>query len=180
MRYTVSTFLLVLMKFLVRFSGFHAYNYTLASVKLNMMKVNSLHYGSIGNLQLDTPYFIPHTEPSVSPPEFSIVCRTHGGPATAVRWALPNGTILASREYHDYEFSQIIVNSSHIELVYENRLLVRGRYNGTYHCTIKNNVHRYHSTLDEQVLEGSINVLGIYTFLVMSVYNYHYIMHSCW
>ena len=125
------------------------------------LKVNYLHYGFIGNLQLDTPYFIPHTEPSVSPPEFSIVCRTHGGPATAVRWALPNGTTLAWREYHDYEFSQIIVNSSHIELVYENRLLVRGRYNGTYHCTIKNNAHRYHSTLDEQVLVGSINVLGI-------------------
>ena len=30
------------------------------------------------------------------------------------------------------------------------------------HCAIKNNVHWYHSTLDEQVLEGSINVLGIY------------------
>ena len=82
--------------------------------------MNTLHYGSIGNLQLYTPYFIPHTEPSVSPPEFSIICRTHGGPATTVRWE-PNGTTLLMKEYHDYEFSQIIVNSSHIELVYENR-----------------------------------------------------------
>ena len=130
MRYTVFTSLLVLMKFLVRFSGIYTLS-LIASVKL---KVNYLHYGFIGNQQLDTPYFIPHTEPSVSPPEFSITCRTHGGPATLVKWALPNGTTLAWREYHDYEFSQIIVNSSHIELVYENRLLVRGRYNGTYHC----------------------------------------------
>ena len=100
------------------------------NLSLNIMKVNSLHYGSIGNLQqLDTPYFIPHTQPSVSPPEFSIICHTHGGPATTVRWELPIGTTLSVKEYHDYEFSQIIVNSSHIEHVYENRLLVRGKYN---------------------------------------------------
>ena len=76
--------------------------------------------------------FTLHTEPSVSPPEFSIICRSEGGPATHVNWWWPNRR---EQENSDHETSQIILNTSS-NSVYENRLRVRGRERGTYGCTI--------------------------------------------
>ena len=76
--------------------------------------------------------FTLHTEPSVSTPEFSIICRTEGGPATHVIWHGPRGRV---QEDSDHETSQIIVDTSS-NSVYENRLRVRGREGGTYICTI--------------------------------------------
>ena len=76
-----------------------------------------------------------HTEPSVSPPEFSIIFRTEGGPATHVQWIGPHGVV---QEDSDHETSQIIVDTSH-NSVYENRLRVRGRERGNYFCTATNN-----------------------------------------
>ena len=75
-----------------------------------------------------------HTEPSVSPPEFSIICHTEGGPATYVTWVGPNGKV---KEDSDHETSQIIVDTSN-NSVYENRLRIRGRKSGTYTCLIEN------------------------------------------
>ena len=76
-----------------------------------------------------------HTEPSVSPPEFSIIFRTEGGPATHVRWIWSGRPV---QEDSDHETSQIIVDTSH-NSVYENRLRVRGRERGNYFCTATNN-----------------------------------------
>ena len=86
-------------------------------------------------------YFTLHTEPSVSPPEFSIICRTEGGPATY--WFSPKGEV---QEDSDHETSQIIVDTSH-NSVYENRLRVRGRESGTYRCTIIRNQYQLNETI---------------------------------
>ena len=77
--------------------------------------------------------FTLHTEPSVSPPEFSIICHTQGGPATYVNWWGPLN--MKVQENSDHETSQIIVDTSS-NSVYENRLRVRGRESGTYICII--------------------------------------------
>ena len=83
--------------------------------------------------------FTLHTE---SVPEFTISCRTHGGPATTVQWTV-NGVSVQEDRYH--ETSQLILDTS-LNSVYDNRLRVRGRRSGTYNCTISNNIRDY---LDE-------------------------------
>ena len=65
----------------------------------------------------------------MSPPEFTIICRTEGGPATTVSWYRPNGDRVQEGD-SDHETSQIIVDTRNS--VYENRLQVRGREAGTY------------------------------------------------
>ena len=79
-----------------------------------------------------------HTEPNVSPPEFTLTCRSEGGPATTVSWQRNGATV---EEDRDHETSQIIVDTS-VNPVYENRLRVRGREGGDYHCIVtgKNNI----------------------------------------
>ena len=103
--------------------------------------------------------FTLHTEPSVSPPEFTIIFSTEGGPATHVLWLGPNGTVL--QENSDHQMSQIVVDTSH-NPVYENKLRVRGRESGKYICNIVNNVNDY--------------ISGTFGFLqeelsIMSMYN---------
>ena len=83
--------------------------------------------------------FTLHTEPRVSVPEFTISCRTHGGPATTVHWTV-NG--VSVQEDSDHETSQLILDTS-LNSVYDNRLRVRGRRNGTYNCSISNNIKFY-------------------------------------
>ena len=78
----------------------------------------------------------------MSPPEFTIICRTEGGPATTVLWQRPNGDRV---ELGDNETSQIIVDTRNS--VYENRLRVRGREGGTYFCIISNNIKDYFPNL---------------------------------
>ena len=68
----------------------------------------------------------------MSPPEFSIMCCSEGGPATNVNWWGPKGRV---QEDSDHETSQIIVDTSS-NSVYENRLRVRGRESGTHVCII--------------------------------------------
>ena len=75
-----------------------------------------------------------HTEPNVSPPEFTLTCRSEGGPATTVSWQRNGATV---EEDSDHETSQIIVDTTG-NTVYENRLRVRGREGGTYRCTVRN------------------------------------------
>ena len=87
----------------------------------------------LGTLSTLSVNFTLHTEPSVSPPEFSIICRTEGGPATHVYWFRPNRQLESDS---DHETSQLIVDTSH-NSVYENRLRVRGREGGDYTCDIK-------------------------------------------
>ena len=71
-----------------------------------------------------------HTVPSMSPPEFSIIVHTEGGPTTIITWSGPDGKM------HN-ETSQIIVDTSY-KSVYENRLRVKSREGGTYTYTIIN------------------------------------------
>ena len=81
--------------------------------------------------------FTLHTDLRASVPEFTISCRTHGGPATTVQWTV-NG--VSVEEDSDHETSQIILDTSH-NSVYDNRLRVRGRTSGNYNCSIGNDIY---------------------------------------
>ena len=80
----------------------------------------------------------------MSASEFTIICHTEGGPATTVLWQRPNGAIVQQGD-SDHETSQIIVDTT--VSVYENRLRVRGREDGTYYCIISNNIKDYFPNL---------------------------------
>ena len=82
----------------------------------------------------------------MSPPEFSIICRTEGGPATHVNWSGPKGIV---QKNSDHETSQIIVDTSS-NSVYENRLRVRGRESGAYICTIDS----YNPDTKQKIITG--------------------------
>ena len=90
----------------------------------------------------------------MSPPEFSIICRTHGGPATFVDWILP------SQNNHSIiiKGNQLIVDTSH-NSVYRNELRVRGRHSGNYTCFISNDMHNYFTIVTVH-LQGTINISG--------------------
>ena len=128
----------------------------------------------IGILHLESPHFILHTEPSVSPPEFSIICHTHGGPATNVVWFLP---LPDEMEFIDSERSQLIVDTSQ-NSTYENRLLVKGRYSGKCHCTINNNIQDYFPTAS-YLVQKSVQITGM-TIIIVYVSLFSSDMYSCW
>ena len=95
----------------------------------------------------------------MSPPELSIICRTHGGPTTSVLWYLPNNDFVnvELENYTNYETSTVVISTSH-NCVYENRLRVRGisgNYSGIFTYTLL--IH-YYQTIDS--VFGMINVLG--------------------
>ena len=97
--------------------------------------------------------FTLHTELTASVPEFTISCRTHGGPATIVSWTVDGDKVKESDI--DHETSQVILDTSH-NSVYDNRLRVRGRRTGTYYCRI--NGHFIDSSLltdSSQTITGS-------------------------
>ena len=95
----------------------------------------------------------------MSPPEFSIICRTHGGPATNVEWFPP-----LSDEIIDNERSQLIVDTSY-NTVYENRLLVRGSHSGIYQCRIENNIRDYFPTAS-YLVHQSVRITGMTIIIV--------------
>ena len=114
---------------------------------------HTVHVSQTGVLTLSSVHFTLHTEPSVSPPEFTITCHTQGGPATTVTWKNENNSHLADNR--DNETSQVIVDTSQ-NSVYENRLRVRGRESGLgYFCIIDN-------SLVQNVL-GSVILTGVYS-----------------
>ena len=98
----------------------------------------------------------------MSPSEFSIICRTHGGPTTSALWLLPNNDVVkvfpeSIENYTNYEASTVVIDTSH-NCVYENRLRVRGNYTGEY--TYYVNIQHYpHQGMDPVV--GMIDVLGM-------------------
>ena len=100
--------------------------------------------------------FTLHTEPNASVPEFTISCRTHGGPATAVQWTV-NG--VSVQEDSDHETSQLILDTS-LNSVYDNRLRVRGRRSGAYNCSVSNNIRQYLGVGIENQVNGSQNTFG--------------------
>ena len=112
-----------------------------ASTSTSVMNMVSSQYSVVNesmaclhitvDLRVSSMDFTLHTGSSVSPPEFTIICRTEGGPATRVTWR--HGGIFPE----DYEQSQIIMDTSQ-NSVYENRLRVRGRESGIYACFVMN------------------------------------------
>ena len=104
----------------------------------------------------------------MSPPEFSIICRTHGGPATIVKWFLPELKIAEN---------QFIVDTSQ-NSIYENRILVKDRYRGECYCTIKNNIQDYFPTA-KNLVQQSIQIIGM-TIIILYVSLFSSDMYSCW
>ena len=100
----------------------------------------------------------------MSPPEFTIICRTEGGPATTVTWQRPNRAIVGQGD-GDHETSQIIVDTTNS--VYENRLRVRGREGGTYFCIISNNIKDYFPNL----INMTSRAPGVQSTLICIQYN---------
>ena len=110
----------------------------------------------IGVLRVSSMNVTLHTEPSVSPPEFSIICHTEGGPVTYVTWAVPGGIFTGSHNGS----TQIIVDTSH-NSVYENRLRVRGRKIGTYTCNINNNRQDFF-VHEASNVQGHAQIIGMW------------------
>ena len=100
--------------------------------------------------------FTLHTGLRTSVPEFTISCRTHGGPATTVQWRV-NG--VSVEEDSDHETSQIILDASH-NSVYDNKLRVRGRTSGNYSCSISNNIRSFFPKASIKEVNGSQMIHG--------------------
>ena len=94
----------------------------------------------------------------MSPPEFTIICLTEGGPATTVLWRRPNGAGLVQQGDSDHETSQIVVDTRNS--TYENRLRVRGREGGQWLCSVRNNIK------DNSILR-QLSVQGMYVNMCM-------------
>ena len=103
--------------------------------------------------------FTLHTEPDASPPEFTLTCRSEGGPATTVSWQRYVTIVV---EDSDHETSQIIVDLS-ANTVYENRLRVRGREAGRYRCTVSNDFG------DDSQAESRLSILGKWNLSAFTV-----------
>ena len=113
---------------------------------------------STGRLYHGTPAvnFTLTTEPNETPPQFTITCHTHGGPATTVLWILDDSFV---DEDSNHKTSQTILDTSH-NSVYENNLHVTGRRGGTYTCIVDSNIRNYLTTVQPRVVDESIEVTG--------------------
>ena len=96
-------------------------------------------YNIIGELISAAVSFILHSEPNENPPEFTLICRSEGGPVMTVTWQR-NGEPV--QEDSNHETSQIIVDIS-VNTIYHNILRVRGREEGQYRCNVSNNIEDY-------------------------------------
>ena len=96
---------------------------------------NKVQYYLVGQLVNISMDFILHTDPRAEVPEFTLSCRTYGGPATTVVWVVDQ-TPLAE---DDTGTSQVILDTSQIS-VYDNRLRVRGRNAREYSCAVSNSI----------------------------------------
>ena len=122
-------------------------------------RFNVLYSTSPGGLTSATISFTAlHTNPNVSPPQFTLTCRSEGGPATNVTWQRDGVTV---QEDSDHQTSQIIVDTSW-DAVYENRLRVTGREGGAYQCTVSNNRDDFPEETPQPhtVTSSSFNVQG--------------------
>ena len=91
--------------------------------------------------------FEQHTEVTVDPPQFSLACRTQGGPATTVVWKR-DGTTVADDGNHTT--SQIVLDAG--SAIYYNVLVVTGREGGEYECTVS---HDRISIAESLTVEGT-------------------------
>ena len=111
-----------------------------------------------------------HSEPNENPPEFTLTCRSVGGPATTVMWQR-NGEPV--QEDSNHETSQIIADTSE-NTVYKNTLRVRGREERLFTCNVSNNIQDFISDHNKSV-NSSIIVKGIYCSIA---HNYNLYFHS--
>ena len=93
--------------------------------------------------------FTLHTEPRVNPPEFTVTCRTQGGPAEQVQWFV-NGSPIVEVEF-EYQESKIVINTS-CNSVYDNSIFVRGRISGFFGCIINNTVTPQHGVENYNII----------------------------
>ena len=114
------------------------------------------NYNVIGVLtRADASFIHLHSEPNENPPEFTVTCRSNGGPVTTVMW-WRNGEPV--QEDSNHETSQIIVDTSSYT-IYDNTLRVRGREGGLYTCTVSNNIRDFFSDLRSGATD-SVSVEG--------------------
>ena len=115
-----------------------------------------------GRLRSSSMSFTLHTEPRESPPEFSLTCRSEGGPATTVSWQRNGHSV---QEDSNHQTSKVIVDTSH-NSVYDNKLRVRGREGGDYSCNVSNNIRDYHSQIAEKnaVTGTQLNIEGVFIY----------------
>ena len=99
--------------------------------------------------------FSLHTEPNASDPEFTITCRTYGGPATSLQWT----RLTSDNQRYDLNGYQIIVDQSELS-IYDNSVHIMGRKGGLYGCFIGNNIREYLHMAPSIVLHKLINVTG--------------------
>ena len=118
--------------------------------------VNLLHQLAGQLNQSVSMNFTLHTEPRASVPEFTISCRTHGGPATTVQWTVNRVSV---QEDSDHEISQLILDTS-LNSVYDNRLRVRGRRNGLYSCKVNNNIRMFLPMTPRVVVGNRMSITG--------------------
>ena len=123
-----------------------------------MMYTGELNYSVTMNFTL-------HTEPNANVPEFTISCRTHGGPATTVQWTV-NGSITLT--HIDHETSQLILNTS-LDSVYDNRFRVRGSRSGTYNCTVSTTGTRTHKGINVKGRLISCLTMGPHIYYILPV-----------
>ena len=117
-----------------------------------------LHLNYVGQLIFAVISFTHlHSEPNENPPEFTLTCRSVGGPATTVMW-WRNGEPV--QEDSNHETSQIIVNTSG-NTTYNNTLRVRGREGGLYSCDVSNNVKSFVNFANVSSVVSSFTVEGI-------------------
>ena len=113
--------------------------------------------------------FTLHTDLRAEVPEFTLSCRSYGGPATTVVWVVNQNIILFAEDNN--ETSQVILDTSQIS-VYDNRLTVRGRNAREYSCAVGNSI----TFSDDNVLtrlRGSIIFLYLIPFLNCSCRTAH-------
>ena len=92
-----------------------------------------------GELSSVVIYFTLDSEANEDPPEFTLTCRSRGGPVTEVEW-MRNGVRVEEDSSHTT--SQIIVDTS-ANTVYNNTLRVRGRETGAYECGVRSNYQQF-------------------------------------
>ena len=78
--------------------------------------------------------------------QFTLVCQTQGGPATAAVWERNGADIM---DDGNFTTSQIVVDA--VSATYNNTLLVSSRLGGQYTCTVTN---------DRGSMTSSLNVEG--------------------
>ena len=104
-------------------------------------------------------HFFLHTEPNASVPEFTVTCRTYGGPATTVQWTwlIPSDKVDIHKVLNGSY--QVIVDKSELS-IYDNHVHIMGQIGGQYGCFISNNIREYLNMAPSIVLSKLINVTG--------------------